>query len=290
MATSFLGHASPNQQVYAGLGSRQAQGMLFATSRRQTLLARTFLASRARARCRGTGSDCACKFPRSLQGKLRPASPGDAVRAVSQVGRPKSAAYNSVAKRPRVWKYQADEGGMWPPMALWARRRCAQWEPLPSRFRADSPRGLATLGGPRGRDPSFHRGLRGAPEGGQLPSNGAVARRVPGLGERELGLQEAALGRAPGKKPRSPLRGPRLLFLAGSGAQRLPLTPSLCGVPAAIVSGRGMEDLAVPQCHVQGLWGIQRQLAVFVGGLQNTASRKGPGVGFPKSDRPCSKP
>lgn len=42
------------------------------------------------------------------------------------------------------------------------------------------------------------------------------------------------------------------------------------GVPAAIVSGRGMEDLAVPQCCVQGLWGIQRQLAVFVGGLQHT--------------------
>ena len=32
------------------------------------LQARTPSASRARARCRGTGSDWACKFPRSLQG------------------------------------------------------------------------------------------------------------------------------------------------------------------------------------------------------------------------------
>lgn len=34
--------------------------------------------------------------------------------------------------------------------------------------------------GRRGRDPSFQKGLRGAPEGERLPSNGAVARRVPG--------------------------------------------------------------------------------------------------------------
>lgn len=35
--------------------------------------------------------------------------------------------------------------------------------------------------GRRGRDPSSQKGLGGAPEGGRLPSNGAVARRVPGL-------------------------------------------------------------------------------------------------------------
>lgn len=154
------------------------------------------------------------------------------------------------------------------------------------------PADWLSWGGPRGRDPSFQRGLGGAPEGGRLPSNGAVARRVPGLGEREQrarpqpthpGLLRAAasgpraLQGAPGgrlgpglRKTRSPLWEPRPFFLAGGGAQRLSLTPSLCGVPAAIVSGRGMEDLAVPQCHVRGLWGIQRQLAVFVGGLQRT--------------------
>lgn len=65
-------------------------------------------------------------------------------------------------------------------------RRFAQWEPLPSRFRADSTRGLAKLGRAAGARPLLQRGLGGAPEGGRLPSNGAVARRVPGLGEREL--------------------------------------------------------------------------------------------------------
>lgn len=102
------------------------------------------------------------------------------------------------------------------------------------------------------------------------PTRGSRAEQPPAL-EPCRGLQEAALGRAPGKRG---LRGGSLDSSSWpvAGRSALPFTPSLCGVPAAIVSGRGMEDLAVPQCHVQGLWGIQRQPAVFVGGLQHTAS------------------
>lgn len=76
--------------------------------------------------------------------------------------------------------------------------------------------------GRRGRDPTSQKGLGGAPEGERLPSNGAVARRVPGLargGSREAaahpprplercnpgplssrGCQEASLGLSPGKR------------------------------------------------------------------------------------------
>lgn len=50
--------------------------------------------------------------------------------------------------------------------------------PLPCRL--DSLIGSGGAGRP-GRDPSSQKGLGGAPEGGRLPSNGAVARRVPGL-------------------------------------------------------------------------------------------------------------
>ncbi|XDC61227.1 hypothetical protein R6Z07M_012409 [Ovis aries] len=44
--------------------------------------------------------------------------------------------------------------------------------------------------GRRGRDPTSQKGLGGAPEGERLPSNGAVARRVPGLARG--GSREAA--------------------------------------------------------------------------------------------------
>lgn len=144
-----------------------------------------------------------------------------------------------------------------------------------------------------------------------MPSNGAVARRVPGPARGRSREAAAHLPRAPercspqppsppggARKPPGPgsrkswsqLRGsssrPRPFSLTGGEARRLTLTPSLCRAPAAIVSVREMEDPAIPYCHrrVQGLWGIQRILAAFLGGPRPSASRKGPGMVFPKSD------
>lgn len=142
-----------------------------------------------------------------------------------------------------------------------------------------------------------------------MPSNGAVARRVPGPArgrsrEAAAHLPRApercspqALPGAPGSRPGpgsrkswSQLRGsssrPRPFSFTGGEARRLTLTPSLCRAPAAIVSVREMEDPAIPYCRrrVQGLWGIQRIPAAFLGGPRPSASRKGPGMVFPKSD------
>lgn len=152
--------------------------------------------------------------------------------------------------------------------------------------------------GRRGRDPSSLKGLGGAPEGEQLPGNGAVARRVPGLARgrsRQAAAHrprapEAALGLSSGKRGLS-CRGaasrPQSLSLTRGEAWRLTLTRSLCRAPAAIVSVRGMEEPAIPphRLRVQGLWGIQRKPAVFLGGPRPSASRKGPRMAFPKSDR-----
>ena len=57
------------------------------------------------------------------------------------------------------------------------------------------------------------------------------------------------------------------MSLTGGEARRLTLAGSLCRAPAAIVSVRGMEDPAIPHCHRhdQGLWGIQRKPAAFLG-------------------------
>lgn len=169
--------------------------------------------------------------------------------------------------------------------------------------------------GRRGRDPSSLKGLGGAPEGELLPGNGAVARRVPGLARGRSRQAAAHPPRARERcspRPLSPPGGarklpwtcpqenvvsavvvgggssrPQSLSLTRGEARRLTLTPSLCRAPAAIVSVRGMEDPAIPphRRHVQGLWGIQRKSAVFLGGPRSSASRKGPGMAFPKSDR-----
>lgn len=182
--------------------------------------------------------------------------------------------------------------------------------PLPCRL--DPPIGHAAAGR-RGRDPSSQKGLGGAPEGERLPSNGAVARRVPGS---ERGRSREAAAHPPGApesgspRPPSPPGGggargsclgpgpqenvvsavgassrPRPFSLPGGEARRLTLTPALCRAPAAIVSVRGMEDPAIRPRHVQGLWGIQRTAAAFLGGPRPATSRKDPGVAFPKSDR-----
>lgn len=171
--------------------------------------------------------------------------------------------------------------------------------------------------GRRGRDPSSLKGLGGAPEGERLPGNGAVARRVPGLARGRSSQAAAHPPQAPERcspRPPSPPGGarkppwacpqenvvsavvggggggsnrPQSLSLTGGEARRLTLTPSLCRAPAAIVSVRGMEDPEIPpnRRHVQGLWGSQRKSAVFLGGPRPSASRKGPGMAFPKSDR-----
>lgn len=143
-----------------------------------------------------------------------------------------------------------------------------------------------------------------------MPSNGAVAGRVPGL--KRGGSCEAAAHRPrspercsprppspPGgaRKPPVPRKSwsqlwgvsswPRPLSLTREEARRLTLARSLCRAPAAIVSVRGMEDPAIPHRHrqVQGLWGIQRKPAAFLGGPRLSASQKGPGMAFPKSER-----
>nr|XP_021521478.1 uncharacterized protein LOC110567173 [Aotus nancymaae] len=118
----------------------------------------------------------------NLLGKLRPARSGETARAVSQ----------------------ADEGGCGPPRLAGLAgesaaspvrdSRCAQWEPSPFRFRAG------------------WKGLGGAPGGGRLPSDGAVARRVPGL---ESARSREAAARPPwapercSPRPRSPPGGAR---------------------------------------------------------------------------------
>lgn len=178
-------------------------------------------------------------------------------------------------------------------------------------FAVPLPRQLALLigyagAGRWGRDPSSQKGL-GAPlrEGGCLATGrwlgGYPASRARGAARpqpthsrlwlgADLRLSSPAGGsrrppRARRGKTGSPRWGPRPCLPTSEGPPRLPRSPSLCGAPAAIVSGRGMEDLAVPHRHVQGLWGIERQAAVSVGGLQPSASRKGPGMAFPRSDR-----
>lgn len=81
--------------------------------------------------------------------------------------------------------------------------------PLPRR--PDSLIGYAGAGR-RGRDPSSQKGLGGAPEGGRLPSNGAVARRVPGLGSTRSGEAAAHPPRAQARSnpgPRALQRGSR---------------------------------------------------------------------------------
>lgn len=182
---------------------------------------------------------------------------------------------------------------------------------VPFTYRLGSLIGYAGAGR-RGRDPSSQKGLGGAPEGERLPSNGAVARWVPGP-ERGRSREAAAHPpRAPESgrpRPPSPPGGTRklprawpqenvvsavgaleqasTLLLTGGEARRLTLTPSLCRAPAAIVSVWGMEDPAIPHRHrrVQGLWGIQRIPAAFLRGPRPSASRKDPGMAFPKSDR-----
>ena len=164
--------------------------------------------------------------------------------------------------------------------------------------------------GRRGPDPSSQKGLGGAPEGEQLPSNGAVAGRVPGLtrgGSREAAAHpprapERCSPRPPippggARKPPVPRKTwsqlwgvsswPRSLSLTREEARRLTLARSLCRAPAAIVSVRGMEDPAIPHRHrhVQGLWGIHRKPAAFLGGPRLSAAQKGPGMAFPKSER-----
>lgn len=150
------------------------QGALFPTSRSQSLLARTPLASRARARCLGTGSDCACKFPRSLQGKLRPASPRDTARAVKP-GRLTQVRGVQLSREAlsRLEATRPMKGGCGPPRltglagesaaSLVPDRPCAQWEPLPSRFRAASTFGLAMLGRAAGARPLLPERSRGRP-------------------------------------------------------------------------------------------------------------------------------
>lgn len=208
---------------------------------------------------------------------------------------------------------------MWPPTARWGSQVRA---PPPLCLTGAGPNGSlcrpASLptrpadwlswGGPRGRDPSFQRGLGGAPEGGRLPSNGAVARRVPGLrGARAVseasahppgaparsglppsspagGSRRPPLGSASGKT-RSPLWEPRPFFLAGGGAQRLPLTPSLCGGAGghcvrARNGGPGRPPVLCP-----GPLGNSKTTSGVCGGSPAYASRKSPGVVFPKSDR-----
>lgn len=167
--------------------------------------------------------------------------------------------------------------------------------------------------GRRGRDPSSQKGLGGAPEGERLPSNGAVARRVPGLTRRwkpggrsapTRGSGEGPPSRppsAPGggrKPPRTSRREnvvlavgassrPRPLCLTRGEAQRLILTRPLCRAPAAIVSMRGMEEPAICHRRVWGLWGILRKPETFLGCSRPSVSRKGPEMAFPKSDRRC---
>lgn len=67
--------------------------------------------------------------------------------------------------------------------------------------------------GRRGRDPSSQKGLGGAPEGEWLPSNGAVARRVPGPGRGRSREAAAHPRRAPERcsppQPQSPPGGAR---------------------------------------------------------------------------------
>lgn len=71
--------------------------------------------------------------------------------------------------------------------------------------------------GRRGRDPSFQKGLRGAPEGERLPSNGAVARRVPGPARQRSREAAAHPPWAPERcspRPPSPPGGARKLSQA----------------------------------------------------------------------------
>lgn len=73
--------------------------------------------------------------------------------------------------------------------------------------------------GRRGRDPSSQKGLGGAPEGERLPSNGAVARRVPGLARARSREAAAHPLRAPERcspRPPSPPGGARKLLWARS--------------------------------------------------------------------------
>lgn len=166
--------------------------------------------------------------------------------------------------------------------------------------------------GRRGRDPSSQKGLGGAPEGERLPSNGAVARWVPGLargGSREAAAHPPRAPKRcsprppslPGGAKKPPWACPQENVISAVGALEQASTPladprrgpaphphrSLCRAPAAIVSVRGMEDPAIPHRHrhVQGIWGIQRKPAAFLGGPRLSASQKGPGMAFPKSDR-----
>lgn len=69
--------------------------------------------------------------------------------------------------------------------------------------------------GRRGRDPSSQKGLGGAPEGERLPSNGAVARRVPGP-ERGRSREAAA------HPPRAPESGSPRPPSPPGGARKLP--------------------------------------------------------------------
>jgi hypothetical protein len=83
--------------------------------------------------------------------------------------------------------------------------------PLP--WRLDSLIGYAGADR-RGRDPSSQKGLGGAPEGGRLPSNGAVAR--------------------PGTRPslREKPRG-RSVPTPGSGEVQSPIPRALAGAPGS---------------------------------------------------------
>lgn len=93
--------------------------------------------------------------------------------------------------------------------------------------------------GRRGRDPSFLKGLGGAPEGEQLPGNGAVARRVPGLA-RGRSRQAAA------HRPRAPERcSPRPLSPPG-GARKPPWACPQENVVSAGGRGGDFEQASVP--------------------------------------------
>lgn len=122
--------------------------------------------------------------------------------------------------------------------------------------------------GRRGRDPTSQKGPGGAPEGERLPSNGAVARRVPGLargGSREAAAHPG-LWRGATRAPKLPGVPRRQLWacpqencsLSCGGLEQASTLVSdrwrgrrltarlLCRAPAAIVSVRGMEDSGNP--------------------------------------------
>lgn len=205
--------------------------------------------------------------PHGLRGSQVRAPPPRCVAGAAPNGSPRRPAsvptkFSDWLRRPGRWG--RDQKGLGAPLRESSCLATGRW---PSGYPAQRAREGAR---PQPTRPGLQRGSSPGPQA--LP--GAPGSRI-GPGSRKTWSQ--LWGSSSRPQPFSP---------TGGEAGRLTLTRSLCRAPAAIMSVREMEDPAIPyrQRRVQGLWGIQRIPAAFLGGPRSSASRKGPGLVFPKSD------